>query len=275
MVHGYGAQWIAQYNSVTHPTFSVGEYDWDKQAEQRGWVWATATAPAPTGADHLKTSSGVFDFQTQFSLKAIVSSNYTQLYGFGSGIGLVGDTTDGLPWKQRAVTFVENHDTGFRTNGDGTPEQGHESDSFANNWQVEQAYAVILTHPGIPCVYWKHYFQWGQDLQSRIKALINARKAAGVNSGSTIDLQDNARQSSIYAARIAGTHGDLYVRVGGDDTQWQPSTSNYTDYREYAAGSGWKVWVKLPGNPPVVTAPHHAPFPIPTYKPAAQQKAPF
>jgi len=65
------------------------------------------------------------------------------------------------------------------------------------------------------------------------------------------------------------------VRVGGDDTQWQPSTSNYTDYREYAAGSGWKVWVKLPGNPPVVTAPHHAPFPIPTYKAAAKQNAPF
>ena len=275
MVHGYGAQWIAQYNSITQPTFSVGEYDWDKQAEQRGWVWATATATAPTGADHLKTSSNVFDFQTQFSLKAIVSSNYTQLYGFGNGIGLAGDTTDSMPWKQRAVTFVENHDTGFRTNPDGSPEPGHTSDSFANNWQVEQAYAVILTHPGIPCVYWKHYFQWGQDLQSKIKALINARKAAGVNSGSTIDLQDNARQSGIYAARIAGTHGDLYVRVGGDDTQWQPSTSNYTDYREYAAGSGWKVWVKLPGNPPVVTAPHHAPFPIPTYKPAAKQTAPF
>jgi len=275
MVHGYSAQWIAQYNGATKPTFSVGEYDWDKQPEQRGWVWATAVSSNTTGPEHLKSASDVFDFQTQFSLKSIVNSNYAQLYGFGNGIGLVGDTTDSLPWKERSVTFVENHDTGFRTNEDGTPESGHESDSFANNWQVEQAYALILTHPGIPCVYWKHYFDWGQDLQNKIKALINARKAAGVTSGSAIDLQDNAKQAGIYAARIAGTHGDLYVRVGGDDNQWQPSTSGFADYREYAEGSGWKVWVKLPGNPPLVTAPHHAAFSVPRYTPASRLRAPF
>ena len=275
MVHGYGAQWIAQYNSATKPTFSVGEYDWDKQAEQRGWVWATATDPAPTGADHLHTSSDVFDFQTQFSLKSIVSSDYTKLYGFGSGIGLVGDTTDGLPWKQRAVTFVENHDTGFRTNDDGTPQSDHQSDNFANNWQVEQAYAVILTHPGIPCVYWKHFFEWGPDLQAKIKALINARKVAGINSGSAVDLENNARTNGVYAAHVHGTHGDLYVRVGGDDSKWQPSDSGFQSYREYAAGSGWRVWVAIPGNPPIVTAPHHAAFPVPTYKQASKQKPPF
>jgi alpha-amylase len=275
MVHGYSAQWIALYNSTTKPTFSVGEYDWDKQGQQRGWVWATATDSAPTGADHLRTSSDVFDFQTQFSLKNIVSSNYTALYGFGNGIGLVGDTTDSLPWKQRAVTFVENHDTGFRTNDDGTPQSDHTADNFANNWQVEQAYAVILTHPGIPCVYWKHFFEWGPDLQAKIKALINARKVAGVNSGSQVDMQNNARANGVYAAHVHGTHGDLYVRVGGDDTKWQPSDSGFQDYREYAAGSGWRVWVAVPGNPPVITAPHHAAFPVPKYKQASKQNPPF
>jgi alpha-amylase len=80
-----------------------------------------------------------------------------------------------LGGSARRPTFAENHDTGFRTNGDGSPESGHESDSFANNWQVEQAYAFLLTHPGVPCVYWKHYFEWGQDLQNKIKALINAK----------------------------------------------------------------------------------------------------
>ena len=275
MVHGYGAQWIAQYNGITKPTFSVGEYDWDKQGEQRGWVWNTATASGGVGADHLKTSSNVFDFETQFSLKSITSGGYTALYGFGGGIGLVGDTTDGMPWKQRAVTFAENHDTGYRTNEDGTPQQDHTQDSFANGWQVEQAYAFLLTHPGIPCVYWKHYFEWGDDLQQKIKALINARKVAGVNSGSQVDLQDNAKQAGIYAARVAGTHGDLYVRVGGEDSNWVPSASGYADYQEYAAGSGWKVWVKLPGNPAVATAVHHAAFPVPVYKDASVIKAPF
>jgi alpha-amylase len=276
MVHGYGAQWIALYNKTTKPTFSVGEYDWDKQAEQRGWIWNTAVDAQPAGADHLKTSSDVFDFETQFSMKsAIDNSNYVLLYGFGNGIGLVGDTTDGLPWKERAVTFAENHDTGYRTNEDGTPQTDHTSDSFANNWQVEQAYALILTHPGVPCVYWKHYFEWGSDLQGKIKALINARKVAGINAGSTVNPQDNAKQAGIYAARVAGTHGDLYVRIGGSDDQWQPASSGYSDYREYAAGNGWKVWVKLPGNPGVQTAPHHTAFPLPKYVPASKQSVPF
>jgi len=71
-------------------------------------------------ADHLKTSSSVFDFTSQFSLK---SGNYAALYGFGNGIGMVGDTTDTLTWKNRAVTFLENPDTGYRTNDDGTPSE--------------------------------------------------------------------------------------------------------------------------------------------------------
>jgi len=47
MVHGYHARWIALYNRLTQPTFSVGEYDWDKQSQQRGcWLprWSMKTA---------------------------------------------------------------------------------------------------------------------------------------------------------------------------------------------------------------------------------------
>jgi hypothetical protein len=73
-----------------------------------------------------------------------------------------------------------------------------------------------------------------QDLQNKIKALISARKAAGVNSCCSIDMQNNAKQAGHLPARITGTHSDLYVRVGGDDTSGNP---------------GWKVWVKLSGNP--------------------------
>ncbi|HJV66969.1 MAG TPA: alpha-amylase family glycosyl hydrolase [Geomonas sp.] len=162
MVHGYDAKWIAVYNRATHPTFSVGEYDWGAHAQQRGWIWNTATVPGD-----LQTSSSVFDFSTYFTLKDN-KGNYTALYGYGNGIGMVGDTTDGLPWKNRAVTFLENHDTGYRTNEDGTPQANNKFDSFANNWEVEQAYAYILTHPGLPTVYWKHYFDWGQDLREKI-----------------------------------------------------------------------------------------------------------
>lgn len=270
MVHGFHARWVALYNRLTTPTFSVGEYDWGAHNEQRGWVWYTATQENATGADRLRSASNVFDFTTTFTLEQIREGRYFALYGTGNGIGMVGDTTDGLPWKNRAVTFVQNHDLGYRTNEDGTPQQGHESDKFANGWQVEQAYAYILTHPGVPTVFWKHYFDWGADLRAKLDALINARKVAGVHSGSTVHLQDNARQRGVYAARVDGRFGELYVRVGGSDEQWQPYFSNYRDYREYAQGAGWKVWVKLPGNPEIRHAPRRSPLPVPEYRPAGQ-----
>ena len=191
MVHGYHARWIAVYNRATQPTFSVGEYDWDKHANQRGWIWHTATDPNRAGAEHLQTSSAVFDFSTFFTLKD-TKGRYTAWYAYGNGLGMMGDTSDGLPWKQRAVTFLENHDTGYRTNEDGSPQQDHQFDSFANTWEVEQGYAYILTHPGVPCVYWKHFFDWGEPLRQKITALINARKIAGVTAGSRLNTQQNA-----------------------------------------------------------------------------------
>jgi alpha-amylase len=93
---------------------------------------------------------------------------------------------------------------------------------------------------------------------------------AGIHAGSKIDFQENAKYSSIYAARVTGRSGELYVRIGGSDRQWEPSASGYSDYREYAQGAGWKVWIKLPGNPPVQQAPASVAFSIPQYRPAAQ-----
>jgi alpha-amylase len=65
-----------------------------------------------------------------------------------------------------------------------------------------------------------------------IKALINARKSAGVTAGSQPYKQDNARQKGVYAARIVGKRGDLYVRIGGSDNEWRPSFSGYQNYRD-------------------------------------------
>jgi len=120
-------------------------------------------------------------------------------------------------------------------------------------------------------VYWKHFFEWGPDLQNKIKAIINARKIADITSGSEIDLQENAKNLGVYAARVVGRKGELYVRIGGSDQQWQPSASGYSDYREYAQGAGWKVWVKLPGNPQVAhISAHGTVLPVPEYQPAGK-----
>lgn len=265
MVHGFHAKWIALYNRATQPTFSVGEYDWDKHANQRGWIWFTATDPAKTGEARLREASSVFDFSSYFTLKDN-KGRYSAWYGYGNGVGMVGDTSDGLPWKNRAVTFLENHDTGYRTEPDGTPEKDHKFDSFSNSWEVEQAYAYILTHPGVPCVYWKHYFDWSSDLRNKINALINARKVAGVKSGTKLNTQQNALARGVYAAMLEGANGQLYIRVGGSDADWQPHFSDYHDCREYANGAGWKVWIKLPNNPAVQQAAGKPPLPQPQYR---------
>lgn len=107
---------------------------------------------------------------------------------------------------------------------------------------------------------------WGPDLKKTIQALINARKVAGVHAGSTVHTQHNAQEKRVYAALVVGSKGELYVRIGGSGMDWQPHYSNYHDYQEYAHGAGWKVWVKLPGNPRVQQAPHREPLPIPAYR---------
>ncbi len=102
-------------------------------------------------------------------------------------------------------------------------------------------------------------------MRNRLAALFNARKIAGVTSGSRLNTQQNALAKGVYAAMIEGRHGQLYVRIGGSDNDWQPALSNYRDYREYAAGAGWKVWVSLPGNPAVQQAAPRAALPVPIF----------
>lgn len=53
-------------------------------------------------------------------------------------------------WPSRAITFIDNHDTG----------------STLNHWpfpsnHLQEGYAYILTHPGTPCVFYDHLYQEG------------------------------------------------------------------------------------------------------------------
>ncbi|MEI9970693.1 MAG: hypothetical protein WDO73_00840 [Ignavibacteriota bacterium] len=128
MVHGYQAKWLALYNRLTQPTFSVGEYDWDKHPQQRGWMWETATNPSVANPDHLKTSSSVFDFTSQFSLKSINSGNYNRTLWFRQR------HRDGGRYHRRIAVEESCRDLPgeprhrYRTNDDGTPQQGHQFD---------------------------------------------------------------------------------------------------------------------------------------------------
>jgi alpha-amylase len=225
MVKGFAPGYIAEYDFDSQPTFAVGEY-WDGNAYVVS-QWIDGTKLYGQADPALKACSG-FDFSTYEKLRHLINSgqyNHLPALHFKDG------NLDGLIAvnKDKAVTFLENHDTGF-------PQK--QFDSFARNEKLMQAYAYILTHPGVPCVYWKHYFDWGFGPQ--IKAIIKARKYAGVNSGSFI-------KSEVHDGAYVAIVGDkptesstLIVKIGPgfgftpDANEWNLETS----------GDGYAVWVR-------------------------------
>ena len=186
MVKGFDPVYIAEYNFASTPTFAVGEYLDGNENTLTWWVDQTKLTGQPDPAER---ACSAFDFASYYRLKDFINSGK---YNHLPAITFHDQIDDGLIAinKNKAVTFLENHDTGF-------PQK--QFDSFGNDQKLMQGYAYILTHPGLPCVYWKHYFDWNRG--NEIKKLIKARKYAGVHSGSYIKTE---------------VHGEDYVAVVGD-----------------------------------------------------------
>src|SRR6202011_2185446 len=77
-------------------------------------------------------------------------------------------------WAARAGTSVDNHDTEHRRDR----EQQHSCAPATHfeGWMMHMAYAYVLTHPGIPCVFWSHFLEWGDALRWKITQLMTLRK---------------------------------------------------------------------------------------------------
>ena len=100
----------------------------------------------------------------------------------------------------------------------------------------------------------------------KIKALINARKVAGINAGSTVYFHDNARARDVYGAQVVGSNANLFVRIGGNDSSWNPSMSGFHSIREYARGQEWCVWIAQDNPNEFFNAPLKASLPIPQFQ---------
>jgi alpha-amylase len=225
MVKGFDPKYVAEYNLASQATFAVGEY-YDSNPELlTQWIDQTKIQGQP---DPAMKACSAFDFATYELLKYFINNGK---YEYLPALTWKDGVYDGLIAynKDKAVTFIENHDRGF-------PQQ--QFDSFPNNDKVMQGYAYILTHPGVPCVYWKHYFDWNRG--NEIKALVRARKYAGVNSGSYIktEVHDNN-----YVAIVGDKPTDsstLIVKIGygfgfkPDEDAWGLETS----------GDGYAVWIR-------------------------------
>ena len=206
-VKGYAPEFVAEYNRDSRPSFSVGEY-WDGLEPIQRWL------------DGTKQTSRAFDFPTFYELKKLLENrDYPGLQN------LTRSDSPGLLGRRpaQAVTFLENHDTGF-------PQ--HSSDTYPQDGPLlMQGYAFILTHPGIPCVYWKHYFEWNRG--PAIAQLIKARKYAGIHDQSSVSTR--VEQGS-YVAEVGST---LVVKIG--PALWQPDPGFFA---LEASGPDYAVWVR-------------------------------
>ncbi|KAK6938690.1 Alpha-amylase, C-terminal beta-sheet, partial [Dillenia turbinata] len=86
-----------------------------------------------------------------------------------------------------AVTFIDNHDTGSTQNAWPFPSD-----------KIIQGYAYILTHPGIPSIFYDHFFDWG--LKEEIVKLAGIRAGNGI--APTSKVQILASESTLYVAMI-------------------------------------------------------------------------
>lgn len=231
MVKGYSASYTGMYNADSNPKFSVGEY-WDGNTTNvMKWIDGTKSGG--------KIQSAAFDFPFRYTVRNALrgssndsnSKNWKQDpdYKLLSSESLASKAA----YRRYSVTFVENHDTEYRSS---TAQQDPiRKDTLAAN-------AFLLAMPGTPCVFLKHW----QAYKPEIKAMIAARKAAGITNTSTFaNFRSNA---AYYANTIKVNDENRLLVVVGDEGQVTPSSSQWTKvlsgyhYAYYLANSLETAW---------------------------------
>ena len=203
MVKGFNASHVADYNDAAGVSYSVGEC-WDSNSTIEAWI------------NNTNKKSAAFDFQFRYNVRDAVNNNdWSKL---NSTNNLVHDVN----YSQYAVTFVENHDTQYRSATETL--DPIKRDTLATN-------AYLLAMAGTPCVFLPHWKAYKQD----IKAMIDARKAAGIKNTSTYT---NMRSSlQYYANRVEGDH-NMIVVVGFDLNTYVP-----TGYTNILSGYHYKYYM--------------------------------
>ena len=225
MVKGFYASFIADYNMYAQPAFSVGEY-WDSTNKIRQWVSNSK------GSVSDKPTSAAFDFQFRFRMRDAINSHDWRNLGYDER-----PLSDDNNYKRYAVTFVENHDTEKRNNGD-------EQDPIRTDTLAANAY--LLAMPGTPCVFYTHW----RDNNYAIKQMILARRLTGITNTSTSQLKASTR--NYYATAITGKQGTLLCVVGNTPQNYSVSKTQYAEilsgkgYRYLLGRSANTVWMDVP-----------------------------
>lgn len=223
MVKGYAGKFTGIYNTAAKPGFSVGEY-WDGNvATVKAWINATKVNGVPTSA--------AFDFPVRYAVRDLIANNW----GSMAKSGLISDAN----YRQYAVSFVENHDTEYRSSD--KQQDPIRKDTLAAN-------AYILASCGTPCVFYKHWQAYPTD----IKMMINARHIAGITNTSNTTF--NVKMGLNYnVLKTEGSKGTLYAVMGTNANNYTPQYG-YTEilrgyhYRYLLSNSSNVAWIDLPSG---------------------------
>lgn len=214
---GYAPYYAGLYARQTQPDFCVGEL-WEDLD------YSNVDANRQKLMDYIDDNGGVcgaFDFTTKGLLnKALADNAYGVLANGSAPAGGIGW------WPAKMVTFVDNHDTG----------PAESCDAGQNLWPVPcgsvmQGYAYILTHPGVPTLFWPHLFDWG--LYDPIKTLVDIRHSQNITSTSTVSVQ--AAEDGLYAAIIDARTA---MKIGPDS--WSPGDG----WSLATSGENYAVWTR-------------------------------
>ncbi|GLU14908.1 hypothetical protein SLE2022_314490 [Rubroshorea leprosula] len=212
--NGYAPNITKIYMGKTLPDFAIGQ-KWDNLSLGQGGPdahrgklkdWVSAAGGSITA----------FDFTTKGVLQAAVQGELWRLKdSHGNPPGLIGILA------QNAVTFIDDHDTG----------------STQMQWpfpsdKVMQGYAYILTHPGIPSIFYDHFFDWG--LKEEIGNLVAIRNRNGINTTSSVNIL--AADADLYVAAI---DEKIIVKIGPKMDLGNLIPSNF---QLATTGTNYSVW---------------------------------
>jgi alpha-amylase len=224
MVKGYNASFTKMYNEDSQPQFSVGEC-WDGTNTIKNWIDGTG-----------KTSAA-FDFQFRYTVRnAANGGDWRKLIQQNQGNWpLVSNSYESGNYKQYAVTFVENHDTEYRSST--APQDPLRKDTLAAN-------AYLLAMPGTPCVFLTHWI----DCKQAIKAMIDVRRFAGIHNMSKYNMV-MANNAKYAAFSSEGTKSNLLVVVGDTkiytpDESWVKVLEGY-HFAYYLDKNANTAWIDL------------------------------
>ena len=223
MVKGYSGKFTGIYNDAAKPAYSVGEY-WEGDASKvKNWLEATKVND--------KITSAAFDFPIRYVVRDAIKANWSTV------------KTDGLAndpaYKQYAITFVENHDTEYRSSSE--QQDPIRKDTLAAN-------AYILASCGTPCVFYKHWI----DCKKDIKAMINARQLAGITNTSNTTF--NAFSGEGYNGIMTVGDKATLIAIVGPNAKKYAAPNTYAEllngyhYHYFMPKKANLAWVDLPSG---------------------------